>query len=247
MTLRDDTDRKAPAVKLTENMRTVLERAKKQALQRRHTNTPGATPWPAHHSTLRRLVELELVTYIERDSRAGNRLELWEITPAGVQALEPRLTIIKDRPRYLAAAGAIKYKKLPPTSPVDRGRWTVDEAGTGPGDYTSDPTKSIDNDNHPQTGAKTAVEVLVTPTDLERYAEDAEVRHKLRLTDHGRRLDNTSLDARIANLQSTARANHVDLSSEMRLIAHMLTTRRTQDALRRITKAEARLQQRLAA
>lgn len=105
---------------LTVRMREALQDAARQELRRVHDDQPGRPAWPAHPSTLAALVGHGLLERSERKSRQAHRLEVWTITPAGVQVLNPAPRQLEQAARYLSRPS----------------RTT--------GDYTSNPRRSID-------------------------------------------------------------------------------------------------------
>lgn len=209
-------------MKVTDLMREALEDARRGPLRRVHDDQPGQPAWPAHPVSLYALVRRELLAYSERLSGRGYRLQEWTITAAGREVLDPPLRLVQERPVFLARPSA------------------------NSGDYTNNPNRSIDMD-HRDDGRRVAVEVLVTPIALKKYADQAERKREDQLRNVGRNLDGTAFGKRLQYARDSARARHVDVSREVRLIQHMHTNGRVDKALQRLTQLEIRLGQRAAA
>jgi hypothetical protein len=89
-------------VSMTKNMRDALHAATKQPLRRLHNPQPGTPPWPAHPTTLNALTRHNYLTLTERRNKHGWRLQEWQITDAGRQALNPPPRVLRDTPRFLS-------------------------------------------------------------------------------------------------------------------------------------------------
>lgn len=230
-------------MKLTNNMRATLKLAKRGPLRRIHNpNHPGPPAWPANHATLAALVRHHLLERQQIKNKRGYNVNLWTITPAGRQALEPAERFREARPLYLAR-GSVRFRKQP------NGRWAVitdSRSDVNEDDYTSDPRQSIDRDRAPTARTQTAVPVLVDRDDLDAFTRRARRREEARKRSNGDRLDTKTSRERLEQLQRVAREHHVNISDECRLIRHMIDSGRENDALRRITKIETNLQQRAA-
>jgi hypothetical protein len=87
---------------MTKNMRDALHAATKQPLRRLHNPQPGTPPWPAHPTTLNALTRHNYLTLTERRNKHGWRLQEWQITDAGRQALNPPPKVLRDTPRFLS-------------------------------------------------------------------------------------------------------------------------------------------------
>jgi hypothetical protein len=87
---------------MTKNMRDALHAATKQPLRRLHNPQPGTPPWPAHPTTLNALTRHNYLTLTERRNKHGWRLQEWQITDAGRQALNPPPRVLRDTPRFLS-------------------------------------------------------------------------------------------------------------------------------------------------
>lgn len=105
-------------------MREALQAARANPLRRTHTIDPttglppeGKPPWPAAANTLAALVRRGLLERGQTRNRKDEHVDLWKITSAGRQALEPRERHIEERTVFLA--------------------WT----GRGQGDFTTDPSQ----------------------------------------------------------------------------------------------------------
>lgn len=72
-------------------------------LRRKHPPGPGKPAWPAHACTLHALVRNQLVTHREGRSKEGWRVQIWEITPAGRDILNPQYKRVAG-PRSLRVA-----------------------------------------------------------------------------------------------------------------------------------------------
>jgi hypothetical protein len=225
---------------ITANMHAVLTetRRRQEGLRRLFDDVPGKPPWPANPSTLAALVRHGLVERSENRTRRGALVIIWRITDAGREALQPPQIVKPDKPLFLAR-GSVRYRKLPDN------RWAVDETGST-GDYTSDPGRSIDNDSHPTTDRISAVEVLVTPTDMAQYTREAREREHARLREKGRTLDSHPIGDRLQRLRLIACGREVDIHGEQRLIRHMLSQGRETAALARVAQLEAQFGQRAA-
>ena len=90
-------------MKLTPAMRETLQRAKTEnGLRRVHDNAPGRPAWPAHHNTIRALIDRGHLTHKRRRSRQGHPTDEWLITQNGLDALEPTIVTRTRRPLYIA-------------------------------------------------------------------------------------------------------------------------------------------------
>lgn len=70
-------------------MRAALRAARSQPLRRVHKPGPGRPPWPAPHASLRALVNRGLLTDPDRQvSRKCYPMDVWQITPLGIESLE---------------------------------------------------------------------------------------------------------------------------------------------------------------
>jgi hypothetical protein len=226
--------------KLTTAMRDALEEAAHDPLRRLHVNG-SLPPWPAHHSTLAALVGHGLLEHDRRLTKKGHRLEEWTITDAGQDALKPREIVKRDRPLYLARAGRVRYRLLPPAQGKAHGRWAIDETAAD-GDYTSDPSRSIDHDLAPGKTRLVAVEVLDTMGAAVKAAE----RETDRRRERGQELDATPIDARLDLMRRVARHHRMDVNRDARLIRHLIDKGRTQAAAARLVALETQLGQRAA-
>lgn len=76
---------------LTPLMRAALQQALRSngELRRVHDDREGSPPWPAHPASLAALVRHGLMEESERRSNKGHRMQLWQITDAGREALDP--------------------------------------------------------------------------------------------------------------------------------------------------------------
>lgn len=209
-------------MKVTALMHATLEAARRGPLRRIHDGDPGQPNWPAHPTTLHALVRRELLAIDERRSGKGYRLQEWTITDAGREVLDPPIRHIQERPLYLARPSA------------------------NSGDYTANPHRSIDND-HRSDGKRVAVEVLVTPVSLKKYATQAKTKREEQLRSVGRNLDGTAFDKRLQYARDSARSRRMDVTREVRLIRHMHSNGRVDNALKRLTDLEIKLGQRVAA
>jgi hypothetical protein len=170
--------------------------------------------------------------FLERNGLVTRHDDVLLITAAGRDALKSPKP--EDPPLYMSRSGSIRYRKLP------NGRWAVDADADGNGDYTTNPARSIDQDG------RSAVEVLVSPKDVARYAKDARAREHERLNEHGRSLDELSLDDRMDRAHRKARERRLDISRELRLIRFMVDNGRERNALQRLAQVEAKLGERAA-
>lgn len=219
-------------MKLTPNMRQALELARRNPLRRTH-DTAGKPPWPAHPNTLLALIGHDLLKHTQLENRHGHRVDVWEITDLGKVALEPVETIKLQPILYLSRPGGIRYRKLP------NNRWVVDDTGNTSGDYTTDPSRSVDTDRAPNSKAPVAIPTLVQPHHLDEYAENAAQRQN----DH---VDALDLNQRLANVIEQAKRRKRNLQSDARLVRFMIDQGRTRNAEARLVKLEQDLQIRAA-
>jgi hypothetical protein len=209
-------------VRLTAHMRQALITASHQdGLRRTHETLHGQPPWPAPPMTLHALNRRGLVTYTRILNRKGDPVDIWRITEAGRQALNPPARNNRHRPRFL-----------------QREIWRG-------GDYTTNHRVSIDSDIAPGN-RRTAVEVILTDEDLTRFAAAATRRRKRVLRDNGTSLDQQTIEQRLEQVTLAAGRSHFDVHSEIRLIRFMHNNGREHAALSRLTVLEARLSQRAA-
>lgn len=229
-------------MKLTTLMHVALEDVsrRQEGLRRTFDDEPGRPSWPQHPATLAALVRRGFVEQRDLRNRKGYRVQAWFVTDAGRKALEPVLVTRRDVPLYLARSGAIRYRKLA------NGRWAVDDESDGSGDYTTDPSRSIDHDQMPGSKRTAAVAVLVGPADVASFAEHARKREQKRRREAGKVLDAQSSDERLEQARHTARDRRMDISREERLIRYMIANDREPDALRRLVLIEIKLGQRAA-
>jgi hypothetical protein len=223
-------------MKLSVPMRDALIDASRNPLRRTH-DTPA--DWPAHPATLAALVRHDLLEVSERRNRRGYLLTIWTLTDTGREALDPPPRYRPDRPLFLAHCGAIRYRKLPPKTPTDLGRWVIagskhDTSTSNSGDYTTNPAKAID-----------PLEV-VDLADVTRFATVAREREQERKRANGQALDAQALDERMEQARLTARAQHMDVTGELWVIRRMTGMGREQSAARRLARLETQLRQRAA-
>lgn len=230
--------------RLTSTMHTTLEVAAKHGqVGLRRVHKPNERPlWPAHPSTLKALVLRQLLKHEHAKHRHGWPLERWTVTDQGHHALLPVERTIRDLPVYLSRSGGqIKYRKLPSTSTTDLGRWTIDDDTDGNGDYTTDPSRSIDIDRAPNSRTHLAVCVLVGPAELDVFASKAQDRENDRLKAAGDRLDTLPIDYRLDKVAEHAASARVDVTVDVRKIRHLHALNRVQPALNHLVELEQRL------
>lgn len=139
---------------------------------------------------------------------------------------------------FLAHAGRIRYRRLP------NRRWAIDEDADGDGDYSTDPRHSIDHDQIP--GGKTAAVAAVSPSDLANFAKHARQREAKRQREHTKTLKAMTPRTRLQAAQTEASQRRIDVTSDVRLINHMLTAGRTSDAEVALRRLETKLHHRAA-
>ncbi len=221
---------------MTNKMLEVLIAIRHQPARRIFGDGEGKPPWPHGPSTLAALTRNGFVTRSERLNRVGHPLTEWTITDKGRDALKPRERLTRDAPLYLARPGSIRYRTLP------SGRVAVDDNYNGNADYTSDPHRSIDTDLAPFSRVRMAVEVLVEPADLARFAAKAASTGAEKLKQKAEALDKMTPEQRIDNL-----AKHGDgIQNETRLVRFLLKSGRQDAALRKLEALEAGTNQRAA-
>jgi hypothetical protein len=188
--------------RLTTHMRQALQTAAAQdGLRRTHDTEHGQPPWPAPPATLHALLNRQLVTHTRIRNRKGYHVDTWTITDAGREALNPPPRQHTTRPRYMQPAGS-------------RG-----------GDYTTNPARSIDTDQPPH--GRFAVAISVTHADLTDYAAIAEAKRREQAEAQARAQrqlrETLTFERRLVEANRQAKRQHVNVSSEMRLIERMLT------------------------
>ena len=108
--------------RLTPRMRDALQQAARAPIRTTRPQSHRNPPQTPRKATLEALTRRGLLKPSERLNRRGEPIVEWAITEAGRQALEPRVVVRRDRPRFLAAQPhQIKY------------------------DYTYDPSKALLN------------------------------------------------------------------------------------------------------
>lgn len=123
-------------------MRAALEQAARHQIRRVHEG-PGKPVWEFSPATLHALVRREYLERTESKTKRGAKIETWTITELGKAALVPHWTH-EERSTFVAT-GAIRYRKK------KNAHWEIVEDGDDSGNYTTDPSRSIDWD--PRMGA----------------------------------------------------------------------------------------------
>lgn len=209
-------------------------------LRRIHKPGPGSAPWPAHPATLSALVVREMLKRYALKHRKGWLIDVWEITELGRTALEPVETIRLQRPVFLARAGGrVRYRKRPD------GRWAIDDTVRSE-DYTTDASRSIDNDRAPGATRTTALEVLVGPDELDVFSQKARDHERETLAAEGDRLDNATIEERVALLKQHAASTGANLSRELHLVDFMARNGRDTAAKAKLAELEVSLNRRAA-
>lgn len=211
-------------MRLSNRMCETLAAAKREPLRRIFDQRTGSAPWPAPWQSLHALERQGLLQCSERRNKRGYRFTEWTITDAGVMALDPPPRHRPDRSRFMSRSG-----------------------------YTTNPQKSIDRDAAlgagrgfgPVANKMVAVEV-VELDDLARFARAAREREMKRRRHNGTLLDAQQLEERLGNVRCAARDRRMDISSEERLVRHMMGSDRERHALQRLVRLERQLGQRAA-
>lgn len=76
-----------------------------EGMRRVHHAGPGKPPWPAHPNTIRALTRHGLATHSQAINRRGLTVDIWRITPAGQQTLDPPPIVRPDTPQLLNVPG----------------------------------------------------------------------------------------------------------------------------------------------
>jgi hypothetical protein len=91
---------------MTSRMLEALRAAQNGPLRRVHDVEHGRAPWPAHHATIRALVDKGLLEKPRRRvSRNGHPIDEWFATDAGREALKPRHVAKREAVRCLRVPG----------------------------------------------------------------------------------------------------------------------------------------------
>lgn len=158
---------------------------------------------------------------------------------------QPATPLTRPKPRFLASTGRHgTYKKLPPTTPMDRGRWV----------YVQDDKDDRDDDLGYASSAFRALPhepECVGPAILGDYAEVAALhrsqQHALDVAEAQQRRPELTPQNRLNDVHRRAKHAHVDLSHPIHLVQRAIDKARLREqpvspaALERLSGLEALL------